>query len=115
MAGVGTDDEFRVSGQVELDVALQLERADEVPRSSADQHLGAIAGRRRGVDGLLDGGGIERRAIALRAIVAYVEDLLLGSQARAQRQCRDQRQRLPPGELFRSHRTRITYGVTERI
>ena len=64
-----------VARQVELDVALQLQRADEVPRALADQHLGAVAApppRPSMARWMAAVSSV--RAVALGAVVAHVED-----------------------------------------
>jgi hypothetical protein len=63
---------------MEIDATFQNQRAHQVLLSAGDEHLTAYG--RRGVYSALQGGGIERFAIAGGAVVASIEDAPLGPQ-----------------------------------
>ena len=70
----GADHQLRVVRQVEIDAALQLERADQILAAAADQHLRASARRRGLVDRALDGGRIQGHSVAHGAVLSNVEN-----------------------------------------
>ena len=75
MLPVGAGQKLGVVRQVKVDPALQDQRSHHVLLAAAHQNLTA-AGRGGGVDGFLDGGGVQRLAVAHGSVVAGVVSLL---------------------------------------
>ena len=107
------DHEFGIVGQVEIDIALQLQRADQVLLPAAHQHLRALAGGRGLIDRALDRRRVERCAVALRAVIAHVEDLDLGAaRAGQQKRGRQTKRRAAREHMFhRVCQTATIHGI----
>ena len=72
LRSVRAAEQCRGRGQIEGEIAPELERAD-VERALGHEHRSTALGV-TSVDGLLHGGGIERRTVAFRSVIANIVD-----------------------------------------
>jgi len=76
LLAIGNAQELALRGDVQGDVALELDGADD-EYSCGDKDRATLVGG-AGIDGGLDGGGVESLAIALGAVVTDIVDARAG-------------------------------------